>query len=99
MKPEIGPDNLESMFRTTKRLFVVRLIDRSKGLGTEPLAAYKPQLRRSRPLWAELPPLSMMEDTTKNELVATRQAIVRGGEEMRLRTRLLSYSQLALRFR
>jgi hypothetical protein len=60
MKPEICPDSLESMFRTTKRLFVVRLIDRSKGPGTEPLAAYKPQLRRSRPLWEE--PLSPSHD-------------------------------------
>jgi hypothetical protein len=32
----------QSMFRKTRWLFFVRLVDQSKGLETEPLAAHKP---------------------------------------------------------
>ena len=49
------PDSLESMFRKTRRLFFVRLVDQSKGPATEHLAAHKPQLRRRRPVWEEPP--------------------------------------------
>ena len=43
------------MFRKTKRLFVVRLVDQSKGPETEHLAFDQSQLRRRRPVWEEPP--------------------------------------------
>src|SRR6266496_4747643 len=49
------PDSLESLLRKTRRLFVVRLVDQSQGLGTEPLTFDKPQLRLLRPVWEEPP--------------------------------------------
>ena len=39
----------------TRWLVFVRLVDKSQGRATEPLAAHKPQLRLLRPLWEEPP--------------------------------------------
>ena len=45
----------QSMFRKTRWLLFVRLVDKSKDLETEHLAFDKPQLRRRRPVWEEPP--------------------------------------------
>ena len=55
----VKPQHVQTAWRSCsakpRGLFFVRLVDKSKGLGTEHLAAHKPQLRLSRPLWEEPP--------------------------------------------